>query len=126
MPEHRDGPRAVEGPGVTMRVAPEDDVAEARVGMLPPEPRPMMVDERYRIDGELGRGSMGVVYRATEVWLDRPVALKVIAPSLVGDASAAVRFLREAKALASVRSLHVVQLYAFGPHRGSYFYAMEY
>ncbi|MFT3774538.1 MAG: protein kinase [Minicystis sp.] len=85
-----------------------------------------MVDGRYRIERELGRGAMGVVYRATEVWLDRPVALKVIAPSLLDDTNAPMRFLREAKALASVRSHHVVQVYAFGPHRGSYFYAMEY
>ena len=85
-----------------------------------------MVDERYRIEAELGRGAMGVVYRATEIWLERPVALKLIAPSLVGDVSVAMRFHREAKALASIRSLHVVQLHAFGHHDGSYFFAMEY
>ena len=110
-----------------MRVRPEegggdDDEAPRRPALA----QALMVDERYRIEAELGRGAMGVVYRATEVWLERPVALKLIAPALVGDASVAMRFRREAKALASIRSLHVVQLYAFGHHEASYFFAMEY
>jgi len=110
-----------------VQTRPEDD--DGRAVMLPPEPgetAAAMVDERYRVESELGRGAMGVVYRAIEVWLERPVALKVIAPALLGDAGATLRFHREAKALASVKSHHVVQLYAFGLHRGSYFYAMEY
>jgi serine/threonine-protein kinase len=106
---------------------PEEPASRRALLPSPPSaPETALVDERYRIEGELGRGAMGVVYRATEVWLDRPVALKVIAPSLAGDAMATVRFHHEARALASVKSQHVVQLYAFGPHRGSYFYAMEY
>jgi serine/threonine-protein kinase len=125
MPGQSDSPRALGNQEVTVRMRAEDDDPPSRRALLPPEGEPVMVDGRYRIEGELGRGAMGVVYRATEVWLDRRVALKVIAPSLLGDASAPMRFLREAKALASVRSQHVVQVYAFGPHRGSYFYAME-
>jgi serine/threonine-protein kinase len=121
MPSQSDSPRLAS----TVRTPPEEDDDLGRAGILPPNPQ-SLIDERYRIEGEIGRGAMGVVYRATEVWLDRPVALKVIAPSLTGDPAAALRFVREAKALASVKSQHVVQLYAFGPHRGSYFYAMEY
>ena len=103
-----------------------DEDPPSRRPLQPPDPTPTLIDGRYRIEGELGRGAMGVVHRATEVWLERPVALKVIAPALLHDTLAPMRFLREAKALASVRSQHVVQVYAFGPHRESYFYAMEY
>lgn len=121
MPVPSDSQRS---PDSTVRTGEEEP--RSRHGLLPPEPTSSMVDERYRIEGELGRGAMGVVYRANEVWLDRPVALKVIAPWLLGDTTATMRFHQEARALASVRSHHVVQLYAFGPHQGSYFYAMEY
>jgi serine/threonine protein kinase len=86
----------------------------------------LIIDGRYRVESELGRGGMGVVYVARDAWLDRPVALKVIAASWASDARATDRFQKEAKALASVRSQHVVQVYAFGPHEGSYFFAMEY
>ncbi|MFO0756263.1 MAG: serine/threonine-protein kinase [Byssovorax sp.] len=93
---------------------------------VPALAKAMIVDGRYRIDVELGRGGMGVVYLAKEMWLDRKVALKIIAPSWAGNEGAAVGFHREAKALASVRSDHVVQVYSFGLHEGSYFFAMEY
>jgi serine/threonine-protein kinase len=127
MPDPSDSARPPAGSEAMVQTRPEED--DGRAVMLPPEPGEVpagMVDERYRVESELGRGAMGVVYLATEVWLERPVALKVIAPALLGDAGATLRFHREAKALASVKSHHVVQLYAFGLHRGSYFYAMEY
>jgi serine/threonine protein kinase len=95
----------------------------ARLPELPPS---LIIDGRYRVDTELGRGGMGVVYLVKEMWLDRKVALKIIAPTWAGNAGAAVSFHREAKALASVRSDHVVQVYSFGLHEGSYFFAMEY
>ena len=56
----------------------------------------------YRIDDVVGRGGMGVVYRATELALDRPVALKLIAPELADDASFRERFLRESRLAASI------------------------
>lgn len=84
------------------------------------------VDSRYVIESELGRGGMGIVYLARDTFLDRHVALKVIAPTWAGDSEIAARFQREAKALASIRSQYVVQVYAFGIHGASYFFAMEY
>jgi len=80
----------------------------------------------YRIEAEVGRGGMGIVYRARDVWLDRTVALKIIVPLWEGDPVADLKLQQEAKALATLRSQHVVQVYAFGRHGASYFFAMEY
>src|SRR5262245_62948987 len=68
---------------------------------------------------------MGIVCLARDTFLDRQVAVKVIAPTWAGDGEIAARFQREAKALASIRSQYVVQVYAFGVHGPSYFFAME-
>lgn len=91
---------------------------------ITPEPG-MVVAGTYRVERELGRGGMGVVYRARDTWLDRTVALKLIAPTW-DDALAEQRLQQEAKALATLRDQHVVQVYAFGRHGSSYFFAMEY
>jgi hypothetical protein len=56
---------------------------------------------------ELGHGAMGVTYKALDVQLQRPVALKIINAKLIGDASARQRFVREARAAASVRPPNV-------------------
>jgi serine/threonine-protein kinase len=69
---------------------------------------------------------MGVVYLARDTWLDRRVALKVLGPTWSIDSRAASSFLGEAKALATVRSPNIVQVYTFGVHGESYFFAMEY
>ncbi len=86
----------------------------------------VVVANTYRIESELGRGGMGIVYRARDVWLDRPVALKLIMPTWDGDASAEQRLHHEAKVLAALRNQHVVQVYAFGRHGPSFFFAMEF
>jgi eukaryotic-like serine/threonine-protein kinase len=85
----------------------------------------VLVDGRYRVERELARGGMGVVYVGEDTWLERKVALKVIAPGWAQQGAAPAQFHREAKALASVKSQHVVQIYAFGTHEGAYFFAME-
>jgi streptogramin lyase len=65
----------------------------------------------YRIDARLARGGMGVVYRATHLGLDRPVALKVIARELAGDTSFRDRFLRESRLAARLDHPAVVPVY---------------
>jgi serine/threonine-protein kinase len=69
---------------------------------------------------------MGVTYKAVDVHLQRPVALKIINVRLIGDASARHRFVREARAAASVRHPHVASVFHLGESGGKYFYAMEF
>src|SRR6202035_3501100 len=75
---------------------------------------------------ELGRGAMGVTYKAFDVDLHCPVTLKVINERYLGDESARLRFLREARAAASVRHPNVASVFHLGRTGGSYFYAMEF
>jgi WD40 repeat protein len=69
---------------------------------------------------------MGVVYRAREVALNRPVALKMVLAGPYADPATRARFLLEAESVASVRHPHVVQVYAFGEHAGHPYLALEY
>jgi serine/threonine protein kinase len=75
---------------------------------------------------ELGRGAMGVTYKAFDVDLHRPVTLKVISEKYLGDESARLRFLREARAAASVRHPNVASVFHLGRTGQDYFYAMEF
>jgi predicted Zn-dependent peptidase len=77
---------------------------------------------RYRLLGELGRGGMGVVYRAHDEDLDRPVALKVLGRSLAGEDE---RLRREARALARLSHPNVVTVHQVGAQDGTVFIAME-
>src|SRR5262245_1812491 len=69
---------------------------------------------------------MGVVYRATELALDRPVALKLIAPELAGDAAFRERFLRESRLAASIDHPGILPVYAAGEADGELYLAMRY
>jgi serine/threonine protein kinase/Flp pilus assembly protein TadD len=75
---------------------------------------------------ELGRGAMGITYKAFDIDLRFPVTLKVISEKYVGDESARLRFLREARAAAKVRHPNVASVFHLGRIGGSYFYAMEF
>ena len=77
---------------------------------------------------ELGRGAMGVTYRATDTSLQRKVALKIIKTDIAErSADARERFVREARAAAALRHEHIATVYQFGMRleTGQYFYAME-
>src|SRR4029077_13109206 len=77
---------------------------------------------------ELGRGAMGVTYRATDTSLRRKVALKIIKTDIAErSADARERFVREARAAAAFRHEHIATIYQFGMRleTGQYFYAME-
>ena len=80
----------------------------------------------FRIDDEIGRGGMGVVYRATQVSLARPVALKVISEALSDREGFRERFERESRLAASLDHPNIIPVYAAGEHDGVLFIAMRY
>jgi hypothetical protein len=80
---------------------------------------------KYEILGELGTGSMGVLYRAHDPILDRDIALKTIAGSGGMDPELKERFYREARAGARLQHPNVVTVYELGEHEGSVFIALE-
>src|SRR4051794_28666070 len=80
----------------------------------------------YRIESVVGRGGMGVVYRAVELGLDRVVALKVIAPELLEEPAVRERFLREARTAASIEHPNVIPVYAAGEREGIAYLVMRF
>lgn len=80
----------------------------------------------YRIQDVLGRGGMGVVYKAEEIALSRPVALKCLNPQLADDNSFLSRFRTEARAIARVDSPHIVQIYTLSETEIGLVIVMEY
>jgi serine/threonine-protein kinase len=80
----------------------------------------------YQIEGLIGRGGMGAVYRARELGLGRGVALKVIAPELAEDPGFRQRFLGESRVAASLDHPHVVPIFNAGEDNGVLFLAMRY
>jgi serine/threonine protein kinase len=79
----------------------------------------------YRLDAELGHGGMGVVYRAEDLALTRPVALKLLAPRLLEDATARARFQQEIRNAVAIEHPHVVPIYSAGYEDGYFFLAMR-
>ncbi|RJP17230.1 MAG: serine/threonine protein kinase [Candidatus Abyssobacteria bacterium SURF_5] len=80
----------------------------------------------YEIEKILGRGGMGMVYKARQVSLNRIVALKALYPELSRDASFVKRFRREALAVAQLDHKNIVQIYDIGEEDGIHFFSMEY
>ena len=74
----------------------------------------------------LGKGGMGVTYKARDTLLNRPVALKVIASELLSSPQARNRFLREAQSAALIQHPHVATIFDFGEQGDAYFYVMEF
>ncbi|MDF1664953.1 MAG: serine/threonine-protein kinase [Planctomycetota bacterium] len=79
---------------------------------------------KYRIEGELGRGAMGVVLLGCQADINRKAAIKVLPRSV--DADAVARFRREAEAVARLSHPNIIQIYDYDVDRGVHFYAMEY
>jgi serine/threonine-protein kinase len=88
-----------------------------------------MLGERvagYRIEAVAGRGGMGIVFRACQLALDRPVALKLIAPELARDHTFRARFVRESRLTASLDHPNVIPVYEAGEDGERLFIAMRF
>lgn len=84
-----------------------------------------VLDRRYRIGSRIARGGMASVYEATDLRLDRTVAVKVMHPGLGDDNEFAARFVREARAAARLSHPNVVAVFDQGDDEGTVFLAME-
>src|SRR3954453_8394823 len=80
----------------------------------------------YRVGPQLGRGGMGVVYKAHHLRLDRPAALKVLTPALAGNAEFRERFMRESQMAATLHHPNVVTVYDAGEENGLLYLAMQF
>ena len=123
-------PDAAGGPGPGSTIRPADENAVTPTFAVTPTsgtiPANVPVIPGYTIEHELGRGGMGIVYRAVQHGLNRPAALKtILTPESVGPAAIA-RFLAEAEAVAAVHHASVVEVYECGRHGTVPYLAMEY
>ncbi len=96
-----------------------------------PEVSAPQVQEQQRLEAdyevlhEIGRGGMGIVFKAKQVGLNRLVALKMLRPGDAENSELLARFRAEAKVVASLRHPQIVQIYDYGEHDGSPFLALE-
>jgi serine/threonine-protein kinase len=85
-----------------------------------------VLDQKYRLDAQLGQGGMGSLYRATHVMLDKPVAVKLIRTDLVSSPETVRRFQREARAATNLNHPNIVSVYDLGQtDDGTLYIAME-
>ncbi len=92
---------------------------------LPMSPPPRSIDG-YDILGELGRGGMGIVYKARERRLSRVVAIKTISESAFASPAQRQRFLLEAEVIARLRHPHIIAIHAFGEQDGRPYFSLEF
>src|SRR3954466_15273264 len=103
-------------PGPVLMSQPTLDPFASLQGALEPQ---------YRLERELGRGGMGVVFLATDTTLDRRVAIKVVHPELALHEAITRRFLTEARTIARVRHPNIVAIHAAGSSNGLLYYVMD-
>lgn len=108
-------------------ICPEDQSplqADATIAGAPPVD-PLLghtLDDKYRLDEQLGIGGMGTVYRARHLLIDRPVAVKVLNQRFVEDEAARTRFRREARAAGRLQHTNAVTVTDFGESHDGYVY----
>lgn len=109
-----------------LELCPEDQSllqADSTVGGAPVDPLVgHTLDEKYRLEEQLGIGGMGTVYRARHLLIDRPVAVKVLNQRFVEDEAARTRFRREARAAGRLQHVNAVTVTDFGESHDGYVY----
>ncbi|HXL80185.1 MAG TPA: serine/threonine-protein kinase [Pyrinomonadaceae bacterium] len=110
-----------------LEICPEDQssLQADTTNAEPPPTDPMLgqtLDDKYRLDAQLGVGGMGTVYRARHLLIDRPVAVKVLNPRFVEDEAARTRFQREARAAGRLQHTNAVTVTDYGQTEDGYVY----
>ncbi len=113
-------------PALGARLAMEKTVDQRRLIQGDPGQAVGSIFAGHRIDAFLGRGGMGLVFRAIDVALDRPVALKVIAPEVASDPGFRTRFERECRLAAAIDHPHAVEVFHAGEEDGLLYLTMRY
>ncbi len=139
-----DEPRKIPKPTDSTELSPRAAFADAAEPLTdvtaPPTPpgawSPPSIEElapffpAYTIEKQLGRGGMGAVYKAVQLNLERPVAIKILPSEFAADATFADRFRHEAKAMAQLDHPNIVHIYDFGEpdneEEGYYYFVMEF
>ena len=111
-------------PDQTKEGEPQEPIPRPKVAGAPRE-IPVRLGN-YHIDGVIGRGGMGVVYKARQEGLNRVVALKLLLQGLHSSDSGRHRFDREAKAIAKLRHPNIVTVHEVGEYEGQPFFTMDY
>ena len=92
---------------------------------MEPVDDPRLYSGRYQVTHLIARGGMAIVYRAQDVLLNRPVAIKTLYPELSSDPQFVEGFRREAQAAANLSHPNIVPVFDWGEHEGTYFIVME-
>ena len=85
-----------------------------------------VVDARYRLEREIGRGSVGVVFEASELESGRRLALKILRPRIISEQNSVERFEREARLASRLTNPHSIQIHRFGVHHGDGSFGLPY
>ena len=112
--------------GMPVKDAADLSVSQTKTIQKPAISSSKTIAGKYKIIEEIGRGGMGVVYKAEDIKLKRTVALKFLPPELNQDKEAKQRFIQEAQAAAALNHPHICTIYEVDEADSQTFISMEY